>query len=451
MIFNIKTTVKSYIKANRMICVNEHVCVAVSGGADSMCLLFLMKEIAEEEGFSLSAVHVEHGIRGEDSMSDMKYVENQCKNMHIPLKTFRIDAPALSIQTGTSLEEAARNERYRLFNSINADKIALAHHMNDQAETVLFNLIRGTGLKGLKGIAPLRGKYIRPLLCLKRSDIEDYCNEKNIRYRHDITNDDTDLSRNLIRHNVLPQLENVNIRTIDHICSCAEELSETDAFLEELTTETAQKLVEFDNGIARIDLNDLLALHPVLSARVIKKTLIRISGRAKDITRKHIEAVLSIAKGQSGRQTAIIYGIKARKEFKELIITGPGHYETDSTPLYTPEICFEIIERRLVSDEEITKDSTYTKLIDYATIKDTADLSIRHRHPGDRISIRNGTKKLKDLLIEEKIPAKDRDKLFVVALHSEVIWIPGIGRIGERFKITDSTKQILRMEIKNGR
>ena len=451
MVNETKQKVKEYLRLDHMICEGEHVCVAVSGGADSMCLLFLMKELSGETGFTVSAVHVEHGIRGEASLSDMEYVKEQCDILDIPLDIYRTDAVSIAAGTGTTLEEAARNERYRIFDAIKADKIALAHHMNDQAETVLFNLIRGTGIRGLRGIMPVRDRYIRPLLCLDRQEIEIFCRTNGICYRHDATNDDTGLSRNRIRHNVIPELEAINDSAIEHICDSAAELSEAETLLEALTDEAAEDCTDYDRDMAVIDIDKLERLHPALASRVIKKALVCVSGRAKDIGRKHINAALSVARGQSGRQAALIYGIKVRKEFRRLLIAGSGRYERSDTAVGDmPRLSFDILERERVSDEDILNCNGYTKYVDYAKIKDTANLAVRHRQPGDRISIRGGSKKLKDLLIEEQLPIEKRDSIFIIALDSDIVWIPDLGRLGERYKVTDETNNILRMEIKYG-
>ena len=451
MVTEARQKVKEYLQLNHMICEGEHVCVAVSGGADSMCLLFLMKELSEETGFTVSAVHVEHGIRGEASLSDMEYVREQCVILNIPLDICRTDAVTIAARTGATLEEAARNERYRIFDEIQGDKIALAHHMNDQAETVLFNLIRGTGIRGLRGITPVRGRYIRPLLCLNRQEIEAYCHANGICYRHDATNNDTGLSRNRIRLNVIPELEIINDSAVEHICDSAAQLSEAETLLEALTDEAADDCTEYDRDMAVIDINKLEGLHPALASRVIKKALVYVSGRAKDIGRKHINAALLVARGQSGRQAALIYGIKVRKEFRKLLIAGSGYYErTDTVPVDMPRLGFDILNRRKVSDEDILNCNGYTKYIDYAKIKDTANLAIRHRQPGDRISIRGGSKKLKDLLIEEQLPIEKRDRIFVIALGSDIVWVPELGRLGERYKVTEETDKILRMEIIHG-
>ncbi len=447
--------VRDHIVRHGMIDRNDKVCVAVSGGADSMCLLFLLCRLKEEMGFILSAVHVEHGIRGQASIDDMLFVEKQCENLGVSLEKIRVDAVSAAEETGTTLEEAARNERYRIFSSVEADRIALAHHMNDQAETFIFNAVRGTGIKGLGGIRAVRGRYIRPLLCISREEIEGYCKDNHIEYRQDATNNDIRISRNRIRHIIMPELIRLNDGSIRHISETAEEIREVEEYLEDAAKEAFRKcLIQKESRHPLdmvIDLDALEEYHGAIVSRVIREALIKKAGRAKDITRRHVNAVISLAKGQSGRHVDLIYGLKAYKEFRKLVIMGPGEYEPAAwirkpEKPDTPEPVYTVLSRAEVSWESILSAESYTKYIDYATIGDASDLRLRHRRQGDHISIKGGNKKLKDLLIEEKIPAGMRDEMFFIALGDEIVWIPDLGRIGERFKINEGTKTVLKME-----
>ena len=433
-----------------------------------MCLLFLMHEMADSLDITLSAVHIEHGIRGEASTDDMHYVEEQCERLGVPLTIERVDAPSVARATGTTLEEAARNERYRAFEQLGADRIALAHHMNDQAETVLFNLARGTGIRGTGGIQPVRDRYIRPILCLTRQETEEYCRRYGIEYRTDSTNEDTELSRNRIRHRVIGELEMINDQAVRHICETAGDLQEIEDYLRSVTEREEEACVSYLKDRTEIDIERLSALHPVLASRLVRQVLSKVAGRSKDIGRKHVEAVLSLMKGQSGRQTGLIYGLRAGREFGKIVVRAPGRYETVSPDKGngSPDIRFDVLEREQLSEEDIVKDNNYTKYIDYATIIDAVEtdglsedakeadplrlLTVRKRQPGDYISIKNGRKKLKDLLIEEKIAPDRRDEMYFVSCGQEIIWIPDTGRIGERCKVTDTTEKVIRMEIKNG-
>ena len=447
---DITERVRDYICRRKLIDKGHSVCVAVSGGADSMCLLFLLWDLRKSLDITLSAVHVEHGIRGRTSLEDMAYVTTQCEKLGVPLKKARVNACAVANMTGTTLEEAARNERYRIFEGIDSDRIALAHHMNDQAETFIFNTVRGSGIRGLKGMSAIRERYVRPLLCVTRIEIEEYCRNKGIEYRVDETNSDVRLARNRIRLEVMPLLLEINAGAVRHINETMADIADAEDYIESVLKEA------FDNCILPemigkrrdiiIDIDALETLHPFIASYVVREALIRTSGRSKDISRRHIDSVLSLAKGQSGRHADLIYGIKAYKEFRRLILRGPGEYEIpedDLSPVYT------VLQKSEVSMDQIISSGNYTKYIDYATIGDTSYLSVRHRQQGDLISIKGGRKRLKELLIEEKIPVENRDRMYLIAIGSEIVWIPELGRIGERFKVKDNTERILRMEIKN--
>lgn len=447
---DLKDKVRDYIQDHGMISEGDIVCVAVSGGADSMCLLFLLHELSSEMGFELSAVHVEHGIRGAASLEDMAYVDEQCKKIGVKLETVRVDAPRAAEKDGTSLEEAARDLRYKAFEEMEADRIALAHHMNDRAETVLFNLIRGTGMKGLRGMEPQRGRYIRPLLCATRQEAEEYCRNKDIRFRHDSTNDDLLISRNRIRHKVLSELSEINEGAVQHINEAAEEASATEEYLAGKTGEAygiCVKRSEKEPSDIEIDIKELRKTPELLASRVIRRALAEVSGREKDISRKHVRAVLELMSNQSGRQADLLYGIRARRSFGKIVIACPGRYEL---PDREPVLKTALMNREEVSDEDLITGDNYTKFADYATIGNASALSIRHRRPGDFISIKDGNKKLKDLLIEEKIPKEKRDGMYFLALGQEIVWIFDTGRIGERFKVKQDTEKVLRMEIENG-
>ncbi len=450
MVNDIEGRVRDYIIKNNMVREDDRVLVAVSGGADSMCLLFLLYDMKESLRISLSAVHVEHGIRGQDSLNDMEYVKEQCERLGIPFTAEHTDAPRVAASLGQTLEEAARNERYRIFESMEADRIALAHHMDDMAETVIFNLTRGSGIRGLQGIIPVRGRYIRPLLCLARKDTEEYCREKGINYRHDITNDDDGIIRNRIRHRVMPELEKINRKAAVHIMNTAEDVLLTEDFLKEKTDEAcAICMKKTEAGRIELDLDEYEKLHEYLRSEVVSRALGEASGRMKDISRKHIRAVEQLTSSQSGRRISLIYGIRASKEFRKLVITSPGRYEPPEEYEKAPGLKITVHDRSEISFQDIRDSGCYKKFMDYATIKDVSFLSVRRRKSGDRISVKGGSKKLKDLLIEEKIPVEERDRMYFVASESEIVWIPDTGRIGERFKVTENTEKILEMEIEN--
>lgn len=248
------------IRAYRMIGRGMKVVVGVSGGADSVCLLAGLVSLREELGISLVAVHVEHGIRGEESLADAGYVAELCERWNVKLSVERIDVEAVARERGLTVEEAGRTVRYEVFARIareqSADRIAVAHNRNDQAETVLWNLARGSGVKGLGGIRPMRGRIIRPLLFTERSEIESYLRVQGIRWRTDRTNLETAYTRNRIRLELLPWLtERLNAQAVDHIAQAAQRLWEVQDYLEAQTAQAAQRSVfagSWETGIVPV-------------------------------------------------------------------------------------------------------------------------------------------------------------------------------------------------------
>ena len=248
--------IQIFIRQYHMIEENDHVAVGVSGGADSVCLLLLLCELRKSMHFRLTAVHVEHGIRGAESLADAAFVKQLCADWNVPLRTFSVDALHQAKTQHQSLEEAARELRYRCFyeacRKCQANRLAVAHHGDDCAETVLFHLSRGTGLRGLCGIVPVRElpeqklTLIRPLLCVTKAEVEAYLEQIGQEYRTDSTNADVAMSRNRIRSQVLPQLCEVNTAVVPHIVRTAGYLEEICEYLDEAAWEAGKAYVTYE-------------------------------------------------------------------------------------------------------------------------------------------------------------------------------------------------------------
>ncbi len=457
----------------RMVESGDSVVVGVSGGADSMCLLFLMSEIKDILGFSLSAVHVNHGIRGISADGDQRYVEKECEKLGIPCFSVREDVPGYAREKGLSEEEAGRIIRYRAFRERKPDRIAVAHHAEDSAETTLFNLFRGTGLKGLSGIKPVSGDLIRPLLFFTKEEIEEYCRSKGIEYRQDETNSEDGYSRNRIRHYIIPEAEKINSAAAKHIIEASGRIGEAWDYLEG----EAEKIFNDSTDLSSMPEKLILCIDKIrdrerfMRSIVIKKCIAFLAGREKDITAVHVEDTWELMNSESGKRLSLPYGITAEKSFDTLILSLAEKDVSFEGQFYRNEISFDVKEGEgelrvslpngvtaagtIVGREEVefedngtlentVKNLRYTKWLDYDKIRGNAVW--RTRRPGDRISIKGGTKKLKDLFIEEKIPADKRDSICFLATGNEVIWVPGF-RIGHAFKVTGQTGKILRVSL----
>lgn len=481
---------EEYVKAHHLIHTNDEVVIGVSGGADSVCLLLLLRQYQNSCPFGLTAVHVNHMIRGEEADRDEAFVKELCETLGVPCITKKVDVPRLARELGESEEEAGRRARYDAFLEAARAKeesevrIAVAHHMDDNAETVLLNLIRGSGIKGLSGMQPeseLHGcRIIRPLLAFSRSGIEAYLNEKGAAYCTDATNLDAGYTRNAVRLNVLTELGRLNSRATEHINASAMQLREIEEYLEEET----DRLYEEVAGEEGLNIPKLKALPKVLAQRVVLKAIAAAAKSAKDITAVHVEDVLKLTGLQSGRKISLPYGIQARRQYDEILfeeqsgrdnnsVTEDGESGDSAADADEPEgagrvflrlpkedpsldrgfiyplpgnreIKLQIIPVDDSNRAELTQKNIYTKCFDYDTIIGT--INVGEKVQGDRIFLRSGMKTIKKFFIDEKIPYDERGKILLLKDDESVIWIIG-SRISERHKITTGTKKALIVSV----
>lgn len=478
-----------------MVSLQDTILVGVSGGADSVCLLMVLVELRKDMGFSLEAVHVEHGIRGQESVADADYVEDLCARMQVPCTRVSVDVPRFASEHGVGTEEAARLLRYEVFARLAQEKgakVALAHHMEDNAETMLFQLVRGSSLTGLCGMQPIRTDedgvvYIRPLLSLHRAELEQYLTARGVGWRTDSTNEEVEYSRNFLRKMVVPQLAKLNEQAVAHMNKTAEDLREVRDFLEQETdrawaccAQTAARGVADGDGVqdpslesreVRIDIEGLTQFHPAIQKELILRAIVFVAGSRKDIGTIHVEDVRKLCNRQSGKEVHLPYGVAAKREFGKIRVAckddGESECSTERTisPKELEEIAFskealviplrgngERICLRVFSydgkSDEIPKKS-YTKWLDYDKIKQ--GFCIRTRKAGDYfVSDAAGHhKKLKDYFVDEKIPSDKREQMWLVAQDSLVLWLVG-GRISEHVKVDEYTKQIIELEYQGG-
>ena len=310
---------------------NDSVLAGVSGGVDSVCLLLLLERLRGMMDLTVTVLHIEHGIRGKESMEDAGWVEGLCGSLLIPCRIFHADIPKLAAAKGLGAEEAARIYRYEIFEQCAREeeaagrncRIAVAHNGDDQAETVLLNLCRGSGLRGLGGMRELRGRVIRPLLSYSRTQIETYVRERGYSWREDRTNLSDDYTRNRIRHKVLPMLaQTVNARSAAHIREAAALVREADDYICRQANEAARRCMRTETGRVTIDVTAFRQEERLLREMVVRQALRSLKGGEglKDFGRGHIEDVIALAEKGSGKRLDLPGRVKAVREKKRLFL-----------------------------------------------------------------------------------------------------------------------------------
>ncbi len=434
----------SYMGKYNMVQPGDKLILGVSGGADSICLLFLLLKYREQKEFDMVVVHVNHGLRGVAAESDCRYVEDICREKGITFYPVTGDMRALAAAEKCSQEDAGRRLRYRAFQAakeeLGGTKIAVAHNGNDLAETMLHHLFRGSGIKGLCGIEPVRGEIIRPLLCLEREEIEDYLREREISWCTDSTNNEDEYTRNRIRHHLLPWAEReVSEKSVSHMCRTAALLSETENYLRVQTEEARAGCVRGN----RIGIEKFKILHPVLQKRLLLAVMEELSPTGKDIGRVHIEDVLTLFEREGNRSICLPFGIQFRREYDSVVFRGA---EKEQSQAELPELKFS--EVFLQNQEEVPRNQC-TKCFDYDKIKKPP--VVRFRQTGDYLTLSDGKgnmihKSLKEYMVNEKIPKEMRDSIPVLAEENHILWLIGY-RISEYYKVDRNTKRVLQVEL----
>lgn len=451
-----------FIKKYHMLYPGDRVAVGVSGGADSVCLLHLLWCLKEELHIELKAVHVHHGLRGAEADRDAAFSKEFCRQLGVPCEVTEIHADAEAKAQGISVEEAGRNARYRILEAEAADweretglavKIAVAHHGDDSAETILHNLCRGSGLRGLSGIAPVRGRVIRPLLWAERKEILSYLQSEGLTYVEDSTNGESDYTRNLIRNEILPLINSgVNERAVKNILRAGELISGADRYFEKKANEWLENQAGGKSDCLSIP--DLQKEETIVQGYILREALKYMNCPLKNITGGHIDEVLSLLSKQTGKSVNLPSGITAERQYEQLRLLrgkeGDGRKEEDIQEKENPAKASPSVSMRVFPYEKRQKipKNVYTKWFDYDKIGDA--LSVRHRRTGDFITLSDGKKKtVKAFMIDEKIPAKQRERITLLAEGAHILWIIGY-RISEYYKITDDTKNILEVRSDGG-
>ena len=460
---------KTYIDKYHMIQDGDRLIVGVSGGVDSVCLLFALLELRGIYQYDIIVVHVNHELRGKSADEDEAFVEMLCREHKLEFVGYHVDIRNLAQVKKQSLEEAGRNARRHAFEKTfeekRGTKIVMAHHKNDNAETLLMNLSRGTGLRGMGGMRPVCGKVIRPFLCVERKEIEAFADRHLIAYRMDESNASDDYTRNRIRNHVLPFFEeHVNARAVEHMNEAMLQMRELQQYINRQVENAYASGVTINRDKEMlINGDEFDRLDEILKGPLIIKCISKMAAKEQDIAKAHVKAVSSLFKKQVGRKLDLPYNIEAARDYEGVTLRRnmaekkenlspvkiqiPG---TTKIPGADMTITCTIIGKSDEFSVNSIPQKTYTKWFDYDIMKN--DLVIRTRLPGDCITIdRNGnTQKLKSYLINEKVPAAIRDTLPLITENQQVVWIPGY-RMSSFYQINEYTKSVLQIQINGGK
>lgn len=444
---DIYASFKKYIEDKKLLSDTDSVIIGLSGGADSVCLLLLFDKLSKERtDLKISAVHIHHGIRKASDDEEI-FVKILCEEINIPCKVIRLDVDSYAKENSLGTEEAARNLRHEaLLKEAKAQgertKIALAHHLNDQAETVLFNLFRGSEIKGLSGIRPENGRIIRPLLFASKEEILDHLKSENAEYVTDESNSDVTYSRNRIRINILPEAEKAYASAGRHIAESAERIALADDFINKEADRIFNEIADKKAYSYKIEKEKFNALHPFMKQTIAYEMIVRAGGHKKDVTHTHVDALIDLAASKGGGTIDLPYNVKGYADQKDVgVKCGNAVDEKGSKPA-TYEVSFEMEERKNLGEIPVLE---YTKWFDCDKIGKHPE--VRKRLSGDYIFFedKNGDlhkKNLKDYLIDEKISRFERDDIELLADGSHVLWVIGY-RISAAAKVTDETKNVL--------
>lgn len=428
----------------------DRIVVGLSGGADSCALLHSLSTMFEGTDVKLFAAHLNHGIRKEEAKRDQLYSEDFSKRCLVDFVTKEVDVPSYARENKISDEMAGRALRYDFFYEVcekyNCNKIAVAHNKNDNAETILLNLIRGTGSNGFEGIKPKNGKIIRPLINTSRKEIEEYSLQNKIEYVTDSTNLSDIYARNIIRNQILPKMNEINSAAIDNILRFSDIISQENSFINGYIKNS--DLITTVGDSLQIDRKKFELLHPAIRRRTLLKAIIDFRGSTVNISMKQIDALsLNIKTGNT-----FTFGseCKATVNATHILFTKQA----------SDEICYEyrISIPGKIKIKEIGSEYKFEYVTNYvhrqnslcisADNLDEKDVFIRSRQPGDTFVPygMKGSKKIKSFFIDAKIPAYERQNFPLLVNKSEICCIFPL-RVSENYKVTESTKKILMITL----
>lgn len=451
--------VLSSIKKYNLIEDGDRIVVGISGGPDSMALLHVLNRLKQQINIQIYAAHLNHQLRGINSQEDAFFVTKYCEKIGITCFVKSEDVSKFCRENSLSIEEGARILRYNMFDEIKnrtkSNKIAVGHNLNDQAETVLMRILRGTGLSGLKGIEIKRNDgIIRPLLEVKRCDIESYCKEYDLNPRIDESNLETIYTRNKIRLELIPYLtENFNSNVVESLVRMSSSLKFDNDYIEETSLKIFNEVANISQNRIDINIQSYIGLHSAIKLRVLRLGIKQILGDTKGIEQKHIYDILEFEDDSKiNKMLNLPRNIFVYRKANSIVITN------QEIVIDEVEFCYNIPKEGFINIKEIDlnvktqvisinsfkgmKKDNESIAFDLEKIKGT--LTISNRKQGDKIKLQSGTKKIKDMFIDLKIPKEERSKVPIIKDESEVLAVSNL-RISENYKITDQTKEVLKI------
>jgi tRNA(Ile)-lysidine synthase len=433
----------------------DHVLLAYSGGQDSSGLLSLLLRLKSKLNFHLSLAHLNHGLRA-SAREDEEFVRKMAEEHNLPLVIKRVKVREYARRHHLNLEEAGRRLRYEFLEETSrrllANKIATAHTIDDQAETFLLRLIRGSGPRGLRGILPeIEGRIIRPLIFFRRREIEAYLREINFPYRIDESNLDRRFLRNRIRLELIPLLEKrFSPEIVANLARTADILREEEDFFNQIEEEEEATVIKEEAGTCWLDAEALARLHPALARRLVRRFLVRLRGDLREINFREVEAIRRLESGQRlhlKRQVRLIrLGARIMEEKK---LKQGQSYEIlwdGSSPLEIPWAGLKFSARKVNRKDLPPYDDWRRALLSLSQLN--LPLLVRPRHPGDRYQPLGSEKprKLKDIMSSRHIPLHLRPFWPVFLSGDQIVWVPGCP-VNEAFKIREDEPEILVLEI----
>lgn len=454
--------VLSTINKYNLIKSGDKIVIGISGGPDSVCLLHILNRLKEKLDIEIYAAHLNHQIRGIEAQKDALYVSNICDEMGITYFLKSIDVPKYCKDNSLSIEEGARKLRYEMFDEIKektkSNKIAIGHNLNDQAETVLMRIMRGTGLQGLRGIEYTRKNgVIRPLLDIERKDIEKYCEVHNLNPRIDESNLQNIYTRNKIRLELIPyMMDNFNTNLIESIVRMSNNLRSDSEYIEIESESKFKDICKVTSDVVNIRVNDFIKLHNAIKVRILRKGIKHILGDTNFIDQKHIEDIMEFEnESKINKMLTLPRGVFVYRKKDSITLTTTEIINKEIEFLYNiPTNGFVKIKelKTIIETQTMTKDRYKNMKLDkmskgFDLNKIKGGMVVRSRQQGDKIKLVGGTKKIKDLFIDLKIPREERCKVPIISDEQGILQV-GQYKSSENYKIDENTKEVLKVSFK---